>query len=199
GKLFAVGDHKQSIYRFRGAEVGLFQKLRMSVAAEGRLGLTRNFRSQPGLLKFVNALFSKRIPDYEPLEAYHTSAGDAKNVEFLWATGESSAAAAVRAAEADAIARRIAELLDDPTPRIREQGTLRRRERRDIVLLCRLMSHVATYESALRRHGLDYSLVGGRAFFAQQEVYDLLNLLRAVENPQDGASLVGVLRSPFCG
>src|SRR5438105_13952943 len=69
----------------------------------------------------------------------------------------------------------------------------------DVVLLFRSMSHVAAYEAALRRHGLDYYLVGGRAFFAQQEVYDLLNLLRAVENPQDGASLVGVLRSPFCG
>ena len=59
------------------------------------------------------------------------------------------------------------------------------------------MTHVAIYESALRRHSLDYYLVGGRAFFAQQEVYDLLNLLRAIENPHDSASLVGALRSPF--
>src|SRR5262249_54010231 len=47
--------------------------------------------------------------------------------------------------------------------------------------------------------GLDYYLVGGRAFFAQQEIYDLLNLLRALENPQDAVSLAGTLRSPFCG
>src|SRR5262249_5963638 len=46
--------------------------------------------------------------------------------------------------------------------------------------------------------GLDYYLVGGRAFFAQQEIYDLLNLLRTLENPQDGVSLAGTLRSPFC-
>ena len=84
GKLFAVGDHKQSIYRFRGAEVQLFRKLRESVAKEGRLGLTRNYRSQPGVLKFVNALFAKRIPDYESLEAHHRSVGDAANVELLW-------------------------------------------------------------------------------------------------------------------
>src|SRR5207247_231313 len=43
-----------------------------------------------------------------------------------------------------------------------------------------------------------YYLVGGRAFFAQQEIYDLLNLLRALENPQDAVSLAGTLRSPFC-
>jgi ATP-dependent helicase/nuclease subunit A len=238
GKLFAVGDHKQSIYRFRGAEVGLFQRLRQSVAlaegadqpaggplgrsAGGRLGLTRNFRSQPGVLKFVNALFAKRLPDYEPLQPHLPGAGDVANVEFLWAVpggerrgvgptvaGEDRRAdaptltggvSAIRASEADAIARRIAQLLDDPTTRILEKdGTARRVERRDVVMLFRSMSHVATYEAALRRHGLDYYLVGGRAFFAQQEVYDLLNLLRAVENPQDGASLVGALRSPFCG
>jgi ATP-dependent helicase/nuclease subunit A len=57
---------------------------------------------------------------------------------------------------------------------------------------------VQIYEAALRSQGLDYYLVGGRAFFAQQEIYDLLNLLRTLENPQDGVSLAGVLRSPFC-
>jgi ATP-dependent helicase/nuclease subunit A len=224
GKLFAVGDHKQSIYRFRGAEVGLFQNLRKSVAAEGRLGLSRNFRSQPGVLKFVNAAFARRLADYEPLEAHHPGAGGAENVEFLWSVPESRAGGvsplsggtaqgadaprsgayesvtAVRAREADAIAARVVQLLDDPTPRVLgRDGTARRVERKDVVLLFRSMSHVATYEAALRRHGLDYYLVGGRAFFAQQEVYDLLNLLRAVENPQDAASLVGALRSPFCG
>ena len=233
GKLFAVGDHKQSIYRFRGADVGLFQNLRASVAAEGRLGLSRNFRSQPGVLRFVNAAFSRRLADYEPLEAHHTSAGGGENVEFLWsvpknpspgpspekggeespelgsappsllgkgAGGLGSSATDIRAREADAIAGRVVQLLGDPTPRVLDRdGTARRVERRDVVLLFRSMSHVAAYEAALRRHGLDYYLVGGRAFFAQQEVYDLLNLLRAVENPHDSASLVGVLRSPFCG
>ena len=215
GKLFAVGDHKQSIYRFRGAEVGLFQGLRDDVAAEGRLGLTLNFRSQPAVLHFVNALFSKRVPDYEPLEAHHPPAGDAANVEFLWSPGEREASArrahahqgadaplariraAVRA-EADAIASRIAGLLADPTPRVLDETGAAAGRAADVVLLFRSMSNVAIYEAALRRHGLDYYLVGGRAFFAQQEMYDLLNLLRALENPQDAVSLVGTLRSPFC-
>lgn len=68
----------------------------------------------------------------------------------------------------------------------------------DVVLLFRAMTHVATYEAALRRYGLDYYLVGGRAFFAQQEIYDLLHLLQALENPHDGVALAGLLRSPFC-
>src|SRR5205807_5331064 len=68
----------------------------------------------------------------------------------------------------------------------------------DVVLLFRAMTNVPIYEAALRARGLDYYLVGGRAFFAQQEIYDLLNLLRALENPQDAVSLAGTLRSPFC-
>src|SRR5262249_929529 len=64
--------------------------------------------------------------------------------------------------------------------------------------LFRSMSNLPVYEAALRDAGLDYYLVGGRAFFAQQEVYDLLNLLRALENPRDAVSLAGTLRSPFC-
>ena len=120
-------------------------------------------------------------------------------MEFLWTSAEGTVGD-MRAAEADAIARRIVELLADETPRLLgEDGEPPRRIRRgDIALLFRSMTHVAIYEAALRQHGLDYYLVGGRAFFAQQEVYDLLNLLRAVENPQDSVSLVGALRSPFC-
>src|SRR5947209_20080252 len=79
-----------------------------------------------------------------------------------------------------------------------QSGDLRPVKAGDVVLLFRAMSNVHLYEAALRRHGLHYYLVGGRAFFAQQEIYDLLNLLRALENPQDAVSLAGTLRSPFC-
>src|SRR5262249_38674225 len=60
GKLFAVGDASQSIYRFRGAEVSLFRRLRETIAHEGRLELTLNFRSQPAILDFTNALLGHR-------------------------------------------------------------------------------------------------------------------------------------------
>jgi ATP-dependent helicase/nuclease subunit A len=199
GKLFAVGDHKQSVYRFRGAEVALFQDLRRRVAAEGRLGLTVNFRSQPAVLQFVNALFRRRVADYEPLAAHRPQATAGPCVEFLWSRrGEKESAAEGRAREADALARHVAALVAGGEPRVRDgAGGLRPVRPGDVVLLFRSMSHVAVYEAALRRHGLDYYLVGGRAFFAQQEIYDLLNLLRALENPLDAVSLAGTLRSPF--
>jgi len=67
----------------------------------------------------------------------------------------------------------------------------------DIALLFRALTDVEYYEAALRRYGIDYYLVGGHAFYAQQEVFDLLNLLRALESSCDQTSLLGVLRSPF--
>jgi ATP-dependent helicase/nuclease subunit A len=200
-KLFAVGDAKQSIYMFRGAEVALFEQLRAKVGEKGRLSLTRNYRSQPAILHFVNALCGKRFAGYEPLEPFHPQAFAGACVEFLWSVpgdGEDKETAGeIRAREADAIARRIVELIASPEPRILEGEQLRPVRPGDIVLLFRSMSNVAIYEAALRKHGLDYYLVGGRAFFAQQEIYDLLNLLRALENPDDSVALAGTLRSPF--
>ena len=67
----------------------------------------------------------------------------------------------------------------------------------DVAILFRTLSDVQVYEEALREYGLDYYLVGGHAFYAQQEIYDVLNLLRAVASTADEVSLAGVLRSPF--
>src|SRR5262249_10286705 len=88
GKLFGVGDWKQSIYRFRGADASLFQRLRQSMPHDGRLGLTLNFRSQPAVLHFVNALFSRHISDYEPLRPHHRQVTPGPCVEFLWSRRE---------------------------------------------------------------------------------------------------------------
>src|SRR5579885_3568524 len=202
GKLFAVGDHKQSIYRFRGADVHLFLRLRQRVPSEGRLGLTKNFRSQPAILHFANALLGPRLTDYEDLVPHHRQLNPGPCVEFLWAPrGDGESVAESRAREADWIARRIAAMIGREklvAERDEDGERLRPVRAGDVVLLFRAMSNVHLYEAALRRHGLDYYLVGGRAFFAQQEIYDLLNLLRALENPQDAVSLAGTLRAPFC-
>jgi len=122
GALFVVGDPKQSIYRFRGAEVSLFTRLRDSVAREGQLSLSRNFRSQPGVIRFVNALFARRLKEYEALAAAQKSVGTTPNVEFLWTAGEGSVGD-LRATEADAIAQRIAELLAETFHERKTQAT----------------------------------------------------------------------------
>jgi ATP-dependent helicase/nuclease subunit A len=207
GKLFAVGDHSQSIYRFRGADVQQFQELRRRMPPEGQLGLTVNFRSQPAILDFVNALLgpgpASGLEAYEPLQPHHAQLNPEACVEFLWSPrGDKENVTEARRTEADAIARRIRAMIERGERLVAEDSAGKRALRPvtagDIVLLFRAMSNVELYETALRAHGLDYYLVGGRAFFAQQEIYDLLNLLRALDNPQDAICLAGTLRSPFC-
>jgi ATP-dependent helicase/nuclease subunit A len=256
GKLFFVGDFKQSIYRFRGADPGVFRRLREEIPPRGQLPLSLNFRSQPAILDFVNALFGKEFQDYEPLCANKPQISPAPAVEFLWAAETDSVdensplslgeRARVRAddltktadsdhsdplsiaqasflksadeesardqtpaerrrrREADWIARRIRSMLDSGEKIVWDQesskaGKPATRPVRpgDVALLFRALTDVEYYEEALRRYGIDYYLVGGHAFYAQQEVFDLLNLLRALESPCDQLSLLGVLRSPF--
>ncbi|MDZ4686045.1 MAG: UvrD-helicase domain-containing protein [Planctomycetaceae bacterium] len=214
GKLFLVGDVKQSIYRFRRADPLVFKSLRDQLPARGQLSLTRNFRSQPEILRFVNLLFQRRLPSYEPLVPFAPEQlSPPPGIEFLWATtdavpdlnvdpNEKPSAQRLRDREADWIARRIAELLADPTPRIRDRTTpngLRPVQPKDIVILFRALTNVSGYEAALRDYGRDYYLVGGKTFYAQQEVFDLLNLCRTLDDPDDLVALIGVLRSPFFG
>jgi ATP-dependent helicase/nuclease subunit A len=198
GKLFAVGDHKQAIYRFRGAEVALFQGLRHRLPEPGQQSLSLNFRSQPGILEFVNALFGQALPDYEPLVAYQSQRNPAACVEFLWSSrSDKQNAQQARKTEAECLARRLVHLLEQPLVADQHGDGLRTVRPGDIAVLFRAMTNVHIYESALRDVGLDYYLVGGRAFYAQQEILDVLNLLRAIDNPLNGVSLAGALRSPF--
>ena len=64
--MFVVGDTKQSIYRFRGAEPAIFDRWRGEFPEPGRLGLTENFRSVPGVIDFVNALFAECFSSDQP-------------------------------------------------------------------------------------------------------------------------------------
>lgn len=213
GKLFIVGDFKQSIYRFRHARPEIFRKLRDEMPTAGQLSLTQNFRSQPAILDFVNALFCEPMgEDYEPLHAHRPQVSPTPAIEFLWATpGDKDAGAknkqgkipagTLRRQEADWIARRIRAMLDEGQPLVWDttasEPAARTPRMGDFALLFRALSSVDVYESALRDYGLDYYLVGGRAFYAQQEIYDLANLLRALASEVDEVSLVGALRSPF--
>ena len=228
--LFAVGDFKQSIYRFNGAEPRVSTDLRNALPAGGRLSLTQNFRSQPAVTEFVNAVFHGAFEQYEPLVPNRQQTTPRPAVEFLWTPGENSlgddgqeigeeagdaagaplklkrgrragAARDARVLEADWIARRLVQMLkseerivvdmhgDGVEPRPLKLG--------DIAILLRTLSDAQVYEEALRAHGLSYYLAGGHAFYSQQEIYDVLNLFRAVSSEVDEIALAGALRSPL--
>jgi len=215
--LFVVGDFKQSIYRFRGAEPRVSNELRATLPADSQLLLTTNFRSQPAITDFVNALFHDSFADtfaegYQPLKAHRPQRTPTPSVEFLWTLPDESPlenefsrrlgrAERARMQEARTIARRLAQLLDDGSQLVvdtdGEEPTGRPLQLGDIAILLRTLSDVPLYEEALREYGLDYYLAGGHAFYAQQEIYDVLHLLRTLASPADELSLAGVLRSPM--
>lgn len=219
GKLFLVGDAQQSIYRFRRADPDVFRALREKIPEPGRLPLTTNFRSVPDVLNFVNHVFRRALgADFQalaPSEPHQVSqperAAVGPAIEFLWATSDvvpaKSAAKKLsvddlRRREAEWMALRIAQLIQDPKPVIRDKSavgkvSLRPVQPGDIVILFRALSDVDLYEAALAEKGIEYYLVGGKSFYAQQEVFDLLNLCKWLDDPADEIPLVGVLRSPF--
>ncbi|QDV33262.1 UvrD-helicase domain-containing protein [Tautonia plasticadhaerens] len=206
-RLFLVGDSKQSIYRFRGAEPKIFDRFRSGLLDGGRLSLTGNFRSVPGVIDFVNALFGDLYADpSEALRAERDVPTDPDRppaVEFLWAYEPESSGrskASNRRVEAGWIARLIADRLDRGWPiQDPKSGAWRDAAPPDVAILFRALTTVGVYEEALANEGLDYHTVDGSAFFAQQEVLDVVNLLAAIEDPFDPLSLAAALRSPVFG
>ncbi|MBL4886109.1 MAG: PD-(D/E)XK nuclease family protein, partial [Planctomycetaceae bacterium] len=167
-----------------------------------------NFRSQQEILDFVNFLFGPEMgDDYDDLHAFDIGPYPPKRkTEFLWSSDEEALGDNVeqtRKIEADWIAKRISQLLSDPTPRIRQknqqtgESELRPVQPGDIVILFRAFSNLGVYEEALRKTGAEYYVVGGRAFFAQQEIYDFVNLCKFLDDDTDEVSLAGILRSPM--
>ena len=208
GRMFLVGDFKQSIYRFRGARPDLFRTYRDDFPADGRRDLTENFRSVPGILDFVNALFAETFADpgatLVPGRGRPAEPGPPA-VAFLWddapppdtKSSEKADALARRRDEARRIAEHLKARLDAGWPvRDKEKGGTRPANAGDVALLFRSLSDASAYESALAEAGLDYHVVGGSGFFLQQEVSDVINLLSAVEDPLDAVAMAGALRSP---
>ncbi|WP_435022124.1 UvrD-helicase domain-containing protein [Tundrisphaera sp. TA3] len=208
GRMFLVGDFKQSIYRFRGARPGLFIEYRSEFPAEGRRSLTENFRSVPGILDFVNALFADTFEEadaaLQPGGGRPDFEGGPPAVGFLWDPAPAEPKGTTEKADATARrreeARRIAEYLRDRLDAgwtVRGPGGIPRPATAgDVAILFRSLSDASAYETALAEAGLDYHVVGGSGFFAQQEVSDVINLLTAVEDPLDAVAMAGALRSP---
>ncbi len=192
--LFTVGDAQQSIYRFRHADVGLFEQRGERLAAVGRRDrLQTNFRSRPEILDALNAAFAHALGErFRPLVGGRPDAGGEARVELLvvdkgadWEL--EGLAAPWRLAEAEALACRIAELVTAGTA----PG--------EIVVLIRATTDMRAYERALERHGLPTYVIGGRGYWLHPQVLDMTSYLRALANPHDEQALYAVLASPLVG
>jgi ATP-dependent helicase/nuclease subunit A len=214
GRLFFVGDPKQAIYRFRRADIGLFLDVRDAFVG-APLSLTRNRRSVPGLIEFVNAVFAHLIgegaarsqPAYEPLVAHRpahdgtpgTGRGNdpaGPPVVLLGGAVDDRRMAAVRAAEAADIATAVGRARAEGWP-VGDTG--RPATLADICVLIPTRTSLPALERAFDEAGLPYRVESSSLVYASAEVRDLLTVLRAVDDPTDEVSIVAALRSPLFG
>ena len=200
GKLFIVGDVKQSIYRFRGAQAEAFEQLCRRFG-RARIPLTESFRMHRAGVAFVNHLFERLMDGYEPVRSFRRELPPGPSVEILLAEVEPEASAqAATIAQAELVAQRVAEMIDrEKLVFDGERGDWRPVRPGDVAVLFARMTSSLAYEYALQRRGLPFHVLAGTGFFRQQEVYDVLNALRAIDNPFDDVALVGVLRSAIFG
>lgn len=222
-RLFAVGDVKQSIYRFRLADPGIFlEKYRRSVPqGEARPGeprkvvLSRNFRSRREVLDAADLVFSSILSpqmgemSYGEEEALHPGAdwyeeGDGYGTELhlIAVGGTEDGGPPVGRVETEArfTARRIRELLDGGLLVTGPDGSRRPCRPEDIVILLRSpSSRTAAYRAALAERGIPCSFEERGDPFAAMETASVVSLLEVVDDPRRDVPLISALRSPIFG
>ena len=212
--VFVVGDRKQSIYRFRDADVSVLEDAGVAVAAlrpdvpEGRVRqwISHSFRAVPDLLAFVNDLFAaiEKVPtrrdafrfddrDHFPVAATPGVAAAAGDPALGVAVGESVEQCA------ELVAGEIARLLRDGQVRDRRTGLSRRAEPGDVAVLFRSRQSHHEFERALLGRGIQTCVYKGLGFFDAEEIKDLRALLRYLANPWSELRAAALLRSRVVG
>lgn len=212
-RLYLVGDRKQSIYGFRGADVTAYERLCQQLLAAGAdeetLAVSR--RSRPALIAGSNSLFSRVfvVGAQAEAEVGHVAWDLARDPLLPFRAPPDAAGPLIELLHSPAVVRPAdgeAAPVDDPLGReallvaerilaLREAGT----QYRQVVLLLRRFTHLLRYTSALKLAGIPHYVVRGRGFYQAQEVLDLAAFLTLLDDPEDRLALLSVLRSPLCG
>lgn len=221
-RLFAVGDMKQSIYRFRLADPSIFLEkyLTYHAADEAEPGiprkvlLSRNFRSRAEVLEGTNFVFRTIMSremgemDYGADEQLYFGAVDAYpprqdvEPEFHFISVENTEEEHFDRTELEArfVARRIRQLLDEGFPVRDKSGLIRPVEPEDIVILMRSpRGRLPVYTAALHREGIPCVSGEAQDFFSALEIATMLSFLYIIDNPRQDVPLIAVLRSPLFG
>ncbi|MGL5207057.1 MAG: UvrD-helicase domain-containing protein [Acidaminococcaceae bacterium] len=193
-RLFVVGDAKQSIYRFRGAEVSVFADVCKDIEKNGGKNITlqENFRSSPEILAVCNEVFNDLMGNdknndvvFEKLSPNKKSQAKPK---LIILTAEKDKRQKANKAEASVVAQNIKELVE----RDNFQYS-------DIAILLASINRAQTFAAALRSQGISFHITDGKGFFEKQEIIDLVNLLSVLDNSRRNLELIGILRSPYFG
>jgi len=195
--LFLVGDPMQSIYRFRKAEVGLFLQVRDQGIGQVRprfLQLTDNFRSQAGIVDWVNRVFGALLPArdepatgairYAPSSAFNPALdGPAVSVHAVCGQGDAAEG------QAEALAVRL----------VREALDRHRGSEHPVAVLVRARNHLGALARRLAQAGVPVRAVELVPLAMRPVVSDLVQLVRALSHPGDRMAWLSVLRAPWCG
>lgn len=216
GKLFLVGDPKQSIYKFRRADVQLYQMLRSNLQQSGvaLLTLSRSFRSVPGIQQCVNAAFAPEMrgdvesaqADYVPLEPHRESMGAQPAVVAIpapapYGTMRLSNVSidlclpAAITGFVEWLVRESGWVVGDPE----NPGEKRPVQPGDICLLFRRFTNYGRdvtrdYVRSLEDRGIPHLLAGSKTYFWREEIDTLRAALTAVEWPEDELSVFAALK-----
>ncbi|HPQ70023.1 MAG TPA: UvrD-helicase domain-containing protein [bacterium] len=208
GKLAVVGDPKQSIYRFRRADIEVYENTKRSLLGDNQLRhITVNWRCVPEIIETVNRVFAPLMqfdeqlpasPAYEPLASGRASMHT--GVTLLTGDRTTDSGGQARTWEYAAIAQWIARAIDERRETFdADAKTPRLLRYRDVALLVRSRSHFTEIEDALRRAGLPYRLEGGKVYYTRPEVTAIISALQAIEDPDDSLALAQLLTSDLVG
>ena len=214
--LFAVGDPKQSIYGFRHADVELFSSLLAADAASRQLTVNRRTRSD--VCGWINEVLARRFSQIDdPAEAHHqvgyipleperdsNTISDGPGVVVLGMPGWSKldhdsadATARIEAADIAALVQRA--VGGNDTWRVSDGAVDRVASYCDITVLIRSRTRLGVLEHTLRGAGVPYRVEGGTLIYGSREVYELLRVLRAVDDPTNQLKVVTALRTSIFG
>jgi ATP-dependent exoDNAse (exonuclease V) beta subunit len=211
-KLFFVGDEKQSIYRFRGAEVSVFKSLRDELTKVGgsTVDLDRNYRSESGLIEFVNTVFAVVMADaksdyeagYQRMRKGGADNSFSAQIHLLYGSHEpnfeqSQAFPADNLAEAYSVVRFIHETVEKQNLSVASEGELRPATYDDFAVLLRSTSNQIHFERMFRHFSVPYSTDNLRSLFTEAPINDIYLWLQLAIYPADRAAYAGTLRSPL--
>lgn len=221
--LFVVGDVKQSIYRFRLADPGIFLEkysdfAPYTEAEDGeprKILLSRNYRSRAEVLDAVNFIFENILSEesgemdygrderlYAGNESFVPHEETMPEFHLIGLPRNQSEEQTVKRIDAEArfVAERVSELLHGSYPVQSEDGTLRPVREEDIVILMRSPGNrMKAFYRALEDRGISYSTEASDAFFETVEIAVTFQLLQIIDNPRQDVPLISVLSSPLVG
>ncbi len=225
--VLMVGDERQSIYRFRGADVKVFTRRLDGVMSPGTTADERedacrlhtldiNYRSRAEVLAFINHLFAQEDffgPDFVALQCGAAQRDDTSAGAACGNPPEPSAEGVTEhsVVEVLAVERGEGEGTSGPKPLIQQaeaqasawavERLLRDEgwEPRDLVILSPALTYAELYRDALRARNIPAYVVRGKGYYSREEIADVRCLLQVLVNPHDDLALVTVLRSPLVG